>query len=247
MNNIATPEVMPLGGFPVIRSDNSTMVKILKARMQQGQTAVFFANTNLIVKCQTLREAMNKPDTVIVNDGIGLDIASWLIHRRRFIENLAGTDFIPEFLQEIKTDAKVFLFGGKPNIAQRAASILAKDFQIQVVGARNGYDEAKDTEKLIAEMNESKANIILVAMGNPYQEQWIVDHRHQLNASVLMGVGAFLDFLSGDKPRAPNLVRRLRLEWFYRLCLEPSRLFKRYTVDIAVFLRLCMQQGKSLR
>ncbi|HSC66139.1 MAG TPA: WecB/TagA/CpsF family glycosyltransferase, partial [Cellvibrio sp.] len=53
-------------------------------------------------------------------------------------------------------------------------------------------------------------------------------------------------FLAGDNARAPALIQRLRLEWFYRLCLEPSRLLRRYTLDIAVFLRLCLQQGKSL-
>lgn len=238
-------EVIALGGFPIIRSDNATMVEVLKARMNQGQTALFFANTNFVVKCQALKEAMRSSDVLIVNDGIGLDIASKLVHGKTFIENLNGTDFTPRFLQGISA-ARVFLFGGKPGIAQRAAEALKRDYQIQVVGVRNGYDEGQNSEHLIAEINESQANIVLVAMGNPYQEQWIMSHRQQLAAPVLMGVGALLDFLAGDKSRAPALVQRLRLEWFYRLCLEPSRLLKRYTIDIAVFLRLCLRQGKSL-
>lgn len=238
-------EVVALGGFPIIRSDNSTMVGVLKARMGQGQTALFFANTNFVVKCQPLKEAMRNPDILIVNDGIGLDIASKLVHGKPFIENLNGTDFTPRFLQGI-SNARVFLFGGKPGIAQRAADALKRDYQIQVAGVRNGYDEAKNSAELIAEINASQANVVLVAMGNPYQEQWIMAHRQQLAAPVLMGVGALLDFLAGDKSRAPALVQRLRLEWFYRLCLEPSRLLKRYTIDIAVFLRLCLRQGKSL-
>lgn len=246
MTNKPIPEIIAVGGFPIIRSDNSTMIEILKARMEQGQTALFFANTNFVVKCQTLKDAMKQSDTLIANDGIGLDIATWLVHRKTFIENLNGTDFTPRFLQSIKNDARVFLFGGKPGIAQRAADALVRDYGIQVVGVRDGYEDAKNSAELIAEINASAANVVLVAMGNPYQEQWIVDHRAQLTASVLMGVGALLDFLAGDKSRAPALIQRLRLEWFYRLCLEPSRLLKRYTIDIAVFLRLCLQQGKSL-
>lgn len=246
MTAIHTPEVIPVGGFPIIRTNNSTMVDILSGRMKDGQTALFFANTNFVVKCQPLKNEMKQPDVLIVNDGIGLDIATWLVHRKRFIENLNGTDFTPRFLQKIHTDARVFLFGGKPGIASRAAATLASDYNIHVVGVRNGYDDAKDTEKLIADINESNANVILVAMGNPYQEQWILTHRHKLTAPVLMGVGALLDFLAGDKPRAPAFIQRMRLEWFYRLCLEPSRLLKRYTIDIAVFLRLCLRQGKSL-
>jgi len=246
MTIIKTPEVTPLGGFSIASSDSPTMIETLKTRMEHGQTALFFANTNFIVKCQHLKETMNQPDTLIINDGIGLDIASWIVHRHSFIENLNGSDFLPQLFQSIQANARLFLVGAKPGIAARAAENLTKNHRITVVGARNGYDDMKDSKKLIQEINESKANIILVAMGNPYQEQWIINHRHDISASLLIGVGAFLDFLAGDKPRAPELIRRLRLEWFYRLCLEPSRLLKRYTIDIAVFLRLCLRQGKSL-
>jgi beta-1,4-glucosyltransferase len=61
----------------------------------------------------------------------------------------------------------------------------------------------------------------------------------------LIGVGALLDFLAGDKPRAPTLVQKLRMEWFYRLCLEPTRLLRRYTLDIGKFLALCFKQEKA--
>ena len=246
MTTIQTPEVTPLGGFSIASSDSSTMINSIKTRMQHGQTALFFANTNFVVKCQHLKQVMNKPDTLIINDGIGLNIASWMVHRHTFIENLNGSDFLPQLFQGMKTDARVFLVGAKPGIAARAAANLKKNYQVEVVGARNGYDDMKDSKKLIQDINESNANIVLVAMGNPSQEQWIIDHRQDISASLLMGVGAFLDFMAGDKPRAPEFIRRMRLEWFYRLCLEPSRLLKRYTIDIAVFLRLCLRQGKSL-
>lgn len=239
-------EVIALGGFPIIRTTNSRLVPLLQQKMQQHQVALFFANTNFVVKCQAYKTAMSGADTIIVNDGIGIDIATWLIHRKTFIENLNGTDFTPLFLKSLGTEARVFLMGAKPGIAQRAAERLGNEYQVNVVGARNGYDEAKDTVELINAINSSNANVVLIAMGNPYQEEWILRHRHQLEARVLMGVGALLDFLAGDKARAPALVQKLRLEWFYRLCLEPSRLLRRYTLDIGVFLRLCMQQGKSL-
>jgi beta-1,4-glucosyltransferase len=239
-------EIVALGGFPILRTTNTRLVPLLQQKMQQHQIALFFANTNFVVKCQAHKIAMSGPDTIIVNDGIGIDIAAWLIHRKTFIENLNGTDFTPLFLQNLGAEARVFLMGAKPGIAQRAAERLCSEYQVNVVGVRNGYDEAKDTHALIDAINFSGANVVLIAMGNPYQEEWILQHRHQLNARVLMGVGALLDFLAGEKTRAPALVQRLRLEWFYRLCLEPARLLRRYTLDIAVFLRLCMYQGKSL-
>jgi beta-1,4-glucosyltransferase len=241
-----TPEVIALGGFPIQRTTTAALIPVMQEKMQAQQLTLFFANTNFIVKCQAHKAAMATPDTIIVNDGIGIDIATWLVHRKTFIENLNGTDFTPQFLQQLGANARVFLIGAKPGIAQRAAQRLRSQHSVNVVGVRNGYDEAKDSQAVIDEINSCEANVVLVAMGNPYQEQWILQHRPQINAQVLIGVGALLDFLAGDKARAPALVQRLRMEWFYRLCLEPSRLLRRYTLDIAVFLRLCLQQGKTL-
>lgn len=242
----ATSEIIPLGGFAIHSTNSNALAHQLIANMAHQQTTLLFANTNFIVKCQDLKQELINSNTVIVNDGVGIDIATWLIHRKKFRENLNGTDFTPLFLQQLGANAKVFLLGAKPGIAARAAQHLKEDLNVNVVGYRNGYEEARDTEALINAINGSGANVVLVAMGNPFQENWIIQYRQQLHAPVLIGVGALLDFLAGDKPRAPAIFQRLRLEWFYRLCLEPSRLLRRYTLDIAVFLQLCLRQGKSL-
>jgi beta-1,4-glucosyltransferase len=241
-----SPDIIPLGGFPLLRTTASDLARQLQRALDTGeQHTLLFANTNFIVKCQPLREAMNKPTTLIVNDGIGVDIATWLVHRRKFSENLNGTDFTPQYLHSVRAKARVFLFGGKPGIAVRAAETLKKDFDVEVVGTCDGYEQARDVEAVVTAINAANANVVLVAMGNPMQEQWIIDNRQHTSATVFIGVGALLDFLAGDKPRAPRLIQKLRLEWFYRLCLEPARLMRRYTIDIAIFLRLCMRAGKN--
>lgn len=239
-------EPLMLGGFPVISTTTQELTTTLtKALDDKEKHLLFFANTNFVVKCQPLKSLMAATTTIIVNDGIGVDIATWLIHRKKFPENLNGTDFIPHFLSHANDKARVFLFGAKPGIAERAAETLNKVHGVNVVGASDGYKSAENYPQLIAEMNALNANVILVAMGNPAQEKWILDHHHQLSASVFIGVGALLDFLAGDKPRAPQLIQKLRLEWFYRLCLEPTRLLRRYTLDIAVFLALCFNTERS--
>ncbi len=235
-----------LGGFSVLSTTSEALTQQLALALDTGeQHTLFFANTNFIVKCQHLQTQMLTDNTLIVNDGIGVDIATWLIHRQKFPENLNGTDFIPQYLERVGKKARVFLFGGKPNIAIRAATTLTTKYKVDVVGACDGYEQAKDTKKLVEQMNAAGASVILVAMGNPAQEKWILENRHELKASVLIGVGALLDFLAGDKPRAPHLVQKLRLEWLYRLCLEPTRLMRRYTIDILVFLALCIRTEKS--
>jgi beta-1,4-glucosyltransferase len=239
-------DTISLGGFSLQLTTTTELYQQLENALDSGnQQALFFANTNFIVKCQSLQAAMRTLPTTIVNDGIGVDIATWIVHRKKFPENLNGTDFIPHFLKHINKKARVFLIGGKPGIAVRAAHVLNSEYGVNVVGSYDGYGQAQDTKKIIGDINIANANVVLIAMGNPAQEKWIMENRGELNAKILIGVGALFDFLAGDKPRAPKLVQKLRLEWFYRLCLEPARLLRRYTLDIAVFLALCIRAGKN--
>lgn len=252
MTALTTPgalmdDVIPLGGFPIVRTDSAQLIHHLAHKLDAGEPQILcFANTNLIVQCQSMLDDMGKPPMLIVNDGVGIDIATWLIHKQKFIENLNGTDFTPAFLQAVKNRARVFLFGAKPGIAERAAKVL-EEAGVEVVGYRHGYLSAQETPALIDQINSSDANVLLVAIGNPMQERWLLEHHQKLRAPILIGVGALLDFLAGDKPRAPTLVQKLRMEWFYRLCLEPTRLLRRYTLDIGKFLALCLSQEKRRR
>ncbi|BES69525.1 WecB/TagA/CpsF family glycosyltransferase [Marinobacter nanhaiticus D15-8W] len=234
-------EMLPLGGLNVKALTFDGLVQRIYTDVDAGrQVALFYVNSNLINKCEPIRDALNGPDVIMVNDGIAMDLASWLVHRRRYPENLNGTDFTPALLAENANSSdqpwRVFLYGSKPGIAEQAAEKL-RESNVQVVGTCDGYN--RDSDAIIGEMNASGANVVLVAMGNPLQEQWILEHRDRLDARLLIGVGALLDFLAGDKPRAPLLIRRMRLEWAYRLSLEPTRLLRRYTLDMLIFLARC--------
>jgi len=233
-----------IAGFPVLHTSAPELsARVLAALARGEQTLLFFANTNFIVQCAALRRQMHGPDVLIANDGIGMELAARLFHRRRFIDNLNGTDFIPPLLAEAKR--RVFLLGARPGVADLAAARLVEHYGVAVAGVRDGYAGTADPERLVGEINASGAEIVLVAFGNPLQEQWILRHRDRLDARLLVGVGALFDFLSGEKSRAPALVRRLRLEWLYRLGLEPRRLARRYTLDIVRFLLLCAGSGRQ--
>ena len=248
MNQMTTvePSIVSLGGFPV----QSLTADVLGKKLEQAidneeQISLFFANTNFVVQCQDIRESILKSNCIITNDGVGLDIASLLLHRKKFPENLCGTDFVPQFLIDIKHRGRVFLLGAKPGIAERAAKNLQEHLGVTVVGTRDGYAQMQDINEVIDDINTCGANVVIVAMGNPLQEKWILDNQHKLRANIFMGVGALIDFLAGDKPRAPSLVRKLRLEWLYRLSLEPTRLLRRYTIDIGIFLALCINAERN--
>jgi lipopolysaccharide/colanic/teichoic acid biosynthesis glycosyltransferase len=107
---------------------------------------------------------------------------------------------------------------------------------LRVAGTRDGFAGAADTEALIADINDSGADILLVALGVPMQELWLHQNAHRIDAPLSLAVGALFDFLAGRVVRAPNLVRRARMEWVWRLAQEPRRLAKRYLAGNVSFL-----------
>ncbi len=219
----------------------TTLCSLLQERLAAPQkTVLLFANTNFVLKCQPLRSWLHGDDVVLVNDGIGLDIAAWLMHQRRYQQNLNGTDFLPHLLKNLSTRRKIFLLGGVPGVAQQAAAVIERDLGHPVVGCLDGYSKMPDTA-LCDQINRSGAEIVLVAMGNPIQEQWIRANMGKLDAKLFIGVGALFDFLSGNARRAPQWVQQIRCEWLFRLSLEPKRLMRRYTLDIVSFLRVCLR------
>jgi len=243
----AVGEEVRLGGFSVLSTTQPAFAQALYAALAQGeQRLVCFANTNFIVQCQGLRERLAHPAVRIVNDGIGMDLAARWIHGRRFAGNLNGTDFIPYLSEHAARPLRFFLLGGQPGVADAAAQTLRERHGQQVVGTCDGYGgRQRAGAALPALINDSGADVLLVAFGNPLQEQWMLDHAAQLQVPLVFGVGALLDFLSGNARRAPDWVRKHRLEWLYRLSREPRRLLKRYSWDLAVFFRTCWARRRD--
>jgi beta-1,4-glucosyltransferase len=233
---------LPLAGYPILSARAAPVMHVLKDRLATSQkTVLLFANTNFVMQCRSLLPWLHSKEVLLLNDGIGLDIAALLKHGRRYKANLNGTDFVPSFLKSLPAQQKIFLYGGKPGVARKAAIAIERDIGQQVVGYMDGYTHLS-SEALCKLINHSGANIVLVALGNPMQENWIRSNMQAVDAKLLVGVGALFDFLSGEVARAPNWVQDIRCEWIYRLMQEPKRLLKRYTVDIFSFLYLCMRK-----
>ena len=110
---------------------------------------------------------------------------------------------------------------------------------LQIVGASSPpFRTLTETEdRAICEMiNAATPDILWVALGTPKQDIWMYEHREKLNVSVMHGVGAAFDFLSGEIRQAPRWMMHSGFEWLYRLMIEPRRLWKRYTINNALFL-----------
>lgn len=234
----AAPQTLRIGPFRVKSCAAQALAGQIYRRLALGRrTELFFANTNFVVTCQAFAARFDDPGITVVNDGIGMDLAARMVHGRRFQENLNGTDFIPRLLHGSPLPLRVFLFGARPEVVGEASRSIEQRFGHAVVGACSGYgvDHAQVCERIRA----AQPDVVLVALGNPLQERWILDHARSLPPALYVGVGALFDFLAERVARAPLWVRRLRLEWLFRLLQEPGRLWKRYTVDAVKFFRIC--------
>jgi exopolysaccharide biosynthesis WecB/TagA/CpsF family protein len=233
---IATRDI---GGIAVAAlSHESALATVLEAIAGRHHLKLAFCNAhlvNLAADDGALRRQL--AGFLVLADGIGVDIASRLLHGKTFPANLNGTDFTPALLKAAPVALRIGLVGGRPGIAERAAARLAQDHPrhaFKVVS--HGFFSASAEAGILAKLETDPPDILLVAFGNPLQERWISEKLSARHCMVAAGVGALFDFMAGEVARAPTPIRRLRLEWLYRLWLEPGRLWRRYIVGNPVFL-----------
>ena len=244
--HLLTPCVRDILGVNVQAWSQQAAIDALDARVTAGvPTCVAFANTNLLnfaASETALRAAL--ADFIVLNDGIGADMAARILYGRAFPCNLNGTDFMPAFLGETNHRHRIFIIGARPGVVDRAAHALQRSFgdKHEVVGWVDGYSGVADPGRVLRSIAAARASLLLVGMGCPRQERWMSENMGASGAMLAFGVGAFLDFTAGEAPRAPALVRRLRLEWAYRLALEPRRLFRRYVLEAPAFLLRVVRQ-----
>lgn len=180
---------------------------------------------------------------LVLADGIGVDIASKFLYGAPFPDNLNGTDFVPALLRACDHPLTVGLLGARQANAERAAvrlATLAPRHRYVVVS--DGYFTPEQEPGILAELSTLRPDILLVAMGVPRQEFWIEGHIGAEHCTLPIAVGALIDFLSGSVPRAPQWMRKLRLEWLFRLIIEPGRLWRRYVVGNPLFLTRVLLQ-----
>lgn len=192
-------------------------------------------------KDHRLRDIHNQAG-LVTPDGMPIVWFSRLLGVKR-IERVYG----PDLMRAISARSpgrghRHFYFGGAPGVADRlAAALIAANPGLNVVGTLcppfRPLTPDEDAE-VIAQINSAAPDIVWVGLGSPKQEYWMANHIHLLNASVLIGVGAAFDFLSGTKKQAPAWVQRNGLEWLFRLCSEPRRLWARYAYVVPRFLIL---------
>ena len=140
---------------------------------------------------------------------------------------------------------RVMYLGSKPGVADKGASVLRNIHPNLQIATQHGYfsleSDNSDNQMVIEKIQSYKPNILMVGMGMPRQEKWILENYDQIKANIILPCGACLDYVSGEVPTPPRWMGKVGLEWLYRLIIEPKRLWRRYLLEpwfiITIFIR----------
>ncbi|GAA4340740.1 WecB/TagA/CpsF family glycosyltransferase [Flaviaesturariibacter amylovorans] len=209
--------------------------KVLNQVISQSQRPIVlsFINAHGFNLCHSDPEyfsALLNAD-VLLRDGRGIEMLYKGIGKNPG-ENFCGTDFIPHLLR-LRPGARVALLGTRQPFLEKAAHELEK-IGLQVVLCCDGFQLSEHYAALV---QSRQPDIVLLGMGNPKQEKVAEALRQELNfPALLINGGAIIDYLGGKVARAPLQMRRMGLEWLFRLWLEPRRMFRRYVLGNMHFL-----------
>jgi N-acetylglucosaminyldiphosphoundecaprenol N-acetyl-beta-D-mannosaminyltransferase len=223
--------------------DSETGLTIIRQYLAEttktGARLVCFANVHSIHIARhdhELRYALHRADLVLP-DGSGLALAG-SAYGLPVRENLNGTDFIPRLLADMARNGRsVFLLGAQLPVVTSCCRVLPLRYPgLVVAGSHHGHFSEEEDESIVNAINAAQPDVLLIGLGTPFQEFWMMRFASRLQVKVCLSVGGLFDFLSGEKMRAPRWMRRLGIEWLFRFLHEPGRKWDRVLVEIPIFL-----------
>ena len=166
-------------------------------------------------------------------------------------EKISGSDFIWTLAERAAERGwRVFLYGGSEAVSAQAAAVLSARYPaLRIVGRDTSAWPSAQSQDVVEKIRTSGADIVIVALGCPKQESWMLQHGGAIAPALALGLGGSLDFVAGKVPRAPRWMSRAGLEWSYRLAREPRRMAHRYLVRdrkiVPLFLRMLADRALS--
>lgn len=223
--------------------------------LQQYQKGIVVTpNVDHMMKLQRdagFYESYRKADYVVLDSRVILYLLRLFGVRMQGV--IPGSELLPAFCHYHKDNKQIrmFLLGGMNGVAQTAAQNInhqaGRKLVVDAYSPSMGFEKKPDEKQQIIErINTSKANVLVIGVGAPKQEKWLLQHWSEMPyVKMGMALGAALDFVAGNKKRAPRWMQKLGLEWLFRFILEPSRMGKRYFVDDLPFFWLLLKQMRG--
>ena len=186
-----------------------------------------------------LKEVYDSCDLLTV-DGMAIYYALHLMGTPVRESLSASLLFYPLLELSQKKGYRIYMVGAKEEIVPKAVDNLREQYPgVDIVGWHHGYFDVRNPPKeLVNDIQEKKPDIMFVGMSSPYKETFVVSNMEEMNVPVSLGVGGMFDIAAGVAGFAPEWIRTLCLEWFYRLVQEPRRLWKRNLTTNTVFVWL---------
>lgn len=192
-----------------------------------GVSVIYTPNPEIVMAAyedEEFRSVLNSSD-MCVPDGIGVVYGAKIIGEP-VPERVPGFELCLGLLERMGSfGGSVFMLGSKPGVAEAAAKKLVQKYPgLKIAGTHDGYFKEDDEAEIIEQINTSGADFLMVCLGAPKQEKWIHKYKDTLKVKLCIGAGGSLDVIAGNVKRAPKIFIKLNLEWFYRLCKQPSRI-----------------------
>jgi N-acetylglucosaminyldiphosphoundecaprenol N-acetyl-beta-D-mannosaminyltransferase len=223
----------------------SETLDAISARIKRGEfTQHVVLNVAKLVhmrKDLKLRDSVNRCDLINVN-GMGVAWGARLCGIE-VPERVSGIDlFFHLLVMAAREGYFVFFLGARPEIVEKAVLRIRQRFpSLRIAGWYHGYFW-EDECTVVKKIRQSGAKLLFVAISSPQKENFIDKWKNQLGVYFVMGVGGTLDVVAGKITRAPKLMQKAGLEWFYRLCQEPRRMWRRYLITNTVYCGLVVKE-----
>lgn len=213
---------------------------LIRTAIAQGRRLII-ANHNLhslyLVHHNVSMQAFYTQADCVHVDGMGIiALARMMGHRLERDHRITYVDWIRPLMSEAAGSSwRVFYLGSKPGVAEAGARVLRSQFPALTLETAHGYFDMRpgslDNRKILEAIDHFRPHVLMVGMGMPRQECWVDENLARIAANVILTSGAAMDYVAGVVPTPPRWAGHLGLEWLFRLCAEPRRLWKRYLIE----------------
>ncbi|WLR50620.1 WecB/TagA/CpsF family glycosyltransferase [Bacillus tianshenii] len=213
-------------GVPFLHTTMEEMTQRVVKHWESNEKAfVITANPEIVMKAreeQVFQEIVGRAD-YITADGIGVVKAAEMLGDP-LPERVAGYDLMHELLKKAnERSLNLYMLGAGEDVIEEAANAVKRQYpNVKIAGYHHGFFDW-ESDAIPNQINEAGADLVLVALGCPRQEQWIDQNINKFHKGVFIGVGGSFDVLAGKVERAPEMWQKMNAEWLYRLVKQPSR------------------------
>lgn len=206
-----------------------TVNRVQSLMQEPGLHIVVTANAEMIMHAQNDKELFTifHEADLVIPDGAGV---LWAAEQKgqHFPERCPGIDVAVSLMKvAAEKQTPIYCIGAAPGVVDQAmTNVQEKIGKLNLVGTHDGFFNEREERLIVEDIKTTGAKLVFVALGVPKQEKWIMNQLAGIDGLVAMGVGGSFDVLAGNIKRAPHWMQEHRLEWLYRLLLEPKRILR---------------------